>query len=63
MDNLAKALIVLSVIAFVLAVVATLAGGGKILGVSPEAFSRACTNLALIAIGWVICFKGQTSQG
>lgn len=43
-----KALIVLAGLGFVLAVIGVIKG--PILGVSPEGFSRGCTNLALIAI-------------
>ncbi len=55
MSNTTKALIVLSGIAFLLAVVTSLFTG-PIMGVHPEGFSRACSNLALLAIavavGW-----------
>ena len=58
MQYITKVLIGLSAIAFLLAVIGTLFSF-PIMGVAPEAFSRACTNLALIAIGWSICFKEQ----
>lgn len=47
-------LIGLSVLAFLLAVVGNLFTGG-IYGVGPEGFSRASTNLALIAIAIAVC--------
>ncbi len=56
MWNIAKGLIGLSALAFFLAVIASLFGIA-VLGTSPEAFSRASTNLALIAIGLSVCFK------
>ena len=56
MEYINKTLIGLSALGFLLAVIGTLFGG-RIMGVPPEAFSRACTNLALIAIGLSICFK------
>jgi len=48
---------VLSALAFLLAVIGILVGGGSIMGVDAEGLSRACTNLALIGIGLSICFK------
>ncbi len=53
MSNLITGLIVLSVIAFVLAVVASLFLG-TMMGITPEAFSRASANLALIAIALAV---------
>ena len=49
-------LIGLSALAFVLAVVSVLFTG-RIMGISPEAFSRACANLALIAIALLLAQK------
>jgi len=49
MNNVIIGLIVLSALAYVLAVIGAVFSF-NILGVSPEAFSRACSNLALIAI-------------
>ncbi len=49
MANATKGLIVLAVIAFVLAVVAKVMAG-HLLGLEPEAYSRASSNLALLAI-------------
>ncbi len=58
MDALAKLLIALAALAFLLAVVTALLGI-PIVGVVPEGFSRACTNLALLAIGVRFCFAEQ----
>ena len=49
MNNIIIGLIVLSALAFLLAVIGSLFSF-NIIGVTPEAFSRACNNLALIAI-------------
>jgi hypothetical protein len=60
MSNLILALIGLAAIAFLLAVVAVLFTG-PIMGVSPEGFSHACTNLALLAIALaLVTRKGPT---
>lgn len=53
MINLAKALTGLAALAFVLAVATTFMGGFL---TSAEGFSRASTNLALLAIALVLCF-------
>ncbi len=58
MDALAKLLIALASLAFLLAVGTALLGM-PIVGVLPEGFSRASTNLALIAIGLRLCFREQ----
>ena len=58
MQYITKVLIGLSALAFLFAVIVALFSF-PIMGLPPEAFSRACTNLALIAIGWSICFKEQ----
>lgn len=55
MDNLVKLLIALAGLAFVLAVVMGLMGT-TLLGVMPEGFSRACNNLALLAIALTLGF-------
>ena len=57
MRNLAMVLIAASAFAFVVAVIVTLATGKPWLGVSPEAFSRASSNLSLIAIALSLLFK------
>jgi hypothetical protein len=55
MRNVALVLIGVSALAFLLAVIASYVG--PFAGVSAEGFSRACTNLAAIAIALHICFK------
>ncbi len=55
-----KALIVLAGLGFVLAVIGALIKG-PILGVTPEGFSRGCTNLALIAVALSLTFKEKSS--
>ncbi len=50
MEMIIKGLIGLSALAFVLAVIGAAVLSGPILGIHAEGFSRACTNLALLAI-------------
>jgi hypothetical protein len=57
METLIKGLIGLAALAFVLAVVEGLLLPSPILGVTPEGFSRASNNLALLAIALSICLK------
>ena len=59
MQKLTMVLIGLSVVAFLLAVIGAFIG--PIVGISPEGFSRACTNLALIGIALSVCCKGVTT--
>ena len=59
MRTLAKVLIGLAGLAFALAVVG--AYTGRIMHVHPEGYSRACSNLALLAIALVLTF--DTSRG
>ena len=61
MPGIAKLLVLLAVITFVLAVVG--AWTGTIMGIGAEAFSRACTNLALLAIAIVMVFKEERAAG
>lgn len=49
MRHLVWILVILSAIGFILAVAGALMGNW-LLGVSPEGYSRACSNLALLAI-------------
>ena len=56
MRNVAIAAIGVSVLAFLIAVTLGLIGGA-LMNVGPEGFSRACTNLALIAIALGAWFK------
>jgi hypothetical protein len=59
MQTLVKVLISLSALAFVLAVIEVLFTG-PIMNIVPESLSRACTNLAIIAIALSICFKEKS---
>ncbi len=59
MPGIAKLLVLLAAITFVLAVVG--AYTGNIVGIGAEAYSRACTNLALLAIAIVLVFKEEGS--
>ena len=61
MPGIAKLLVLLAVITFVVAVVG--AWMGTIMGIGAEAFSRACTNLALLAIAIVMVFKEEGAAG
>jgi predicted Kef-type K+ transport protein len=54
MYNLAKVLTGLSALAFVLAVVTNFTG--VLLNTPAEGYSRACTNLAVLAIALVVSF-------
>ena len=59
MSGIAKLLVLLAAITFAVAVVG--AYTGTIMGIGAEAFSRACTNLALLAIAIVMVFKEEGS--
>ena len=61
MPGIAKLFVLLALITFVLAVIG--AWTGAILGIGAEAYSRACTNLALMAIAIVVVFKEEESAG
>ncbi len=61
MPGIAKLLVLLAVITFIVAVVGALTG--TIMGIGAEAFSRACTNLALLAIAIVMVFKEEGAAG
>jgi ABC-type amino acid transport system permease subunit len=61
MSTLVKALIGLAALAFVLAVVTHFSG--PIVGTQAEAYSRASTNLALLAIVLVLTFGHRASAG
>ncbi len=56
MQKLVQLLIGLAVLAFIMATVQVLLPV-SILGIFPESFSRACDNLALIAIALTLCCK------
>ena len=55
MRNLAKVLVGLAALAFVLAIVTDFTG--RLMHGHPEAFSGACSNLALLAVALVLTFE------
>ena len=59
MENITKGLIGLAALAFLLAVISSLTDQSLI--VSPEGFSRACNNLALVAIALMLMGKKLTT--
>jgi len=59
MADLAKVLVGLSALAFVLAVVTNYGVALPLPAASSEGFSRACSNLALLALALVLCFRGE----
>ncbi len=62
MENFAKALVAFAAFSFVVGVIAAGPMGGDILGFPAESFSRACNNLALIAIAMMLMgSKGQAA--
>lgn len=61
MSNAPKALIFLAALAFLLAVVGSVMGG-TIMGMGPEGYSRACTNLALLAVGVALAWNSGSSS-
>jgi hypothetical protein len=61
MDGLAKGLTGLAALSFVLAVATNFMGG--LLGTSPEGFSRASSNLSLLAIALIVVFGNRTIGG
>lgn len=60
MDGAPKALIIISAISLILAVVGTVTG--DIAGYPPEGLSRASANTALLAIGWHMIMGGGDSS-
>lgn len=60
MRNATLVLIALSALGFVFAVVGSLLGR-SIMGIASEGFSRACTNLALIAIALLLVAKKRSA--
>jgi hypothetical protein len=60
MRTLAKVLVGLAALAFVLAVVTAFAG--PLMQVQPEGFSRACSNLALLAIALLMTFDNPRAM-
>jgi len=61
MSNIVNALIILACLAFVLAIIEALFGF-RIIGLQPEGLSRACTNLALIAIALTVCLENKPKE-
>ncbi len=60
MAGFMKLLMILSALCFVLAIISNLYMG-PMMGITAEGFSRACTNLALIAIGISLIFAKKSS--
>ncbi len=60
MPGMAKLFVLLALITFVLAVIGG-AWTGNIMGIGAEAYSRACTNLALLALAIVMVFPEEQS--
>ena len=59
--DLAWILIALSAISFILAIVTSVTGL-RIINVSPEGYSRACTNLALLSIALVLANRKRKQE-
>jgi hypothetical protein len=59
MSGIAKLLVLLAAITFLVAVIGAFTG--TIMEIGAEAFSRASTNLALLAIAIVLVFKEEGS--
>ncbi len=62
MKNIAMGLVVLAALGFLMAMVVVLVTG-PIAGVSGEGFSRASTNLALLAMALIIVFPAEEQGG
>ncbi len=61
MENVAKGLVALAVLSFIVAALTALMGG-FLMGFPAESFSRACSNLALLAIAVMLMgSKGQAA--
>jgi hypothetical protein len=58
MRNFILVLIGISALAFILAVISALVGG-HVLGIWAETYSRACSNIALIAIALAVSVRGE----
>ena len=61
MSNVPKALVSFAALAFVMAAVGALMGQ-TIMGMGPEGFSRACSNLALLAMGVSLAWNSGSSK-
>lgn len=57
MTALARPLVYLALVSFLVAVVVSFTG--PVMELPAEAFSRACSNLALVAIGLILVEKGK----
>jgi len=57
-ENLPKLFLMTAMVALLLAIVSVFTG--PLAGVPAEAFSRACSNLALLAIGIALAWKPAT---
>jgi hypothetical protein len=63
MENVIKGLIGLAALAFLLAVISSVFFAGSILGTYSEGYSRASSNLALIAIALSVGWKVKPAAG
>ena len=61
MRSLAKVFVALAALSFVLAVASALTG--RLMHIHAEGYSRACSNLALLAIALVVVFEGRLAPG
>ena len=61
MEALPKLFIFAALLAFVVAIITVFTG--PIASVPAEGFSRACSNLALLAIGFALAWKPAAGQG
>ena len=61
MTTVAKTLTSLAALAFVMALLTHFSG--PILGTYAEAYSRACSNLALLAIALIVVFERPVTMG
>ena len=61
MEALPKLFLFAALVAFLVAIIAVFTG--PLIGVPAEGFSRACSNLALLAIGFALAWKPAHGQG
>ena len=61
MSKVSIVLIALSALGFIVAILESIFGFNAF-GVSPEGYSRACSNLALIAIALAVCIKKDSPE-
>ena len=62
MRSLAKVFVALAALAFVLAVASALTTG-RLMHIHAEGYSRACSNLTLLAIALVVVFEARLTPG